>query len=158
MESLLRVGAAAINAGQPSVAAMLWRDLDEDDGLTQLITGNRGTAVVIGDHTLSLGTQPQGDMVTVDGHICSVEDLTLNELIDGVEAIATESGSLSHEIEGLDRLAASLSDELSITRFRLLLEDVLFDPRARPVAMDRLEQWHSRHQRRDRDVEGLFDT
>lgn len=158
MNRRLRIGVAALNESQPGVAAMLWRDLEDDVALKELANGEHTEPVAIETHEISRRKTADDDVVfAFDEETLTVEDLTIEELVYGVQEFVPVTGSPSAGLKHLPDIVAETDSEVGRTRLRLLLEDILFDPVARAVAVDRLTQLLDRHHHERRDVSELFE-
>ncbi len=159
MAALLRVAIAAVNEGNPAVAEELVHEFDVAAPFRRLIDGEGPAELDVRGHVITRveATSASPTMVAMDGTSYTMEELSLAELATAVRTLvmamddAPQVGSLEDFVEALD-------SDLERARIRLLLEDVLFEPSNRAIALDRLERHLSRFDRDTRDVEHLFDA
>lgn len=159
MEALLRVAIAAINEGHPAVAEELVHAMDPDVPVRRLIEGGGPGTVRVRGHELTRedATSDSPTGVAMDGTTYTMEVLSLAELATAVTALVKADAG-STQVDSLADFIDDLDSDIRRARIRLLLEDVLFEPSSRAIALDRLERHLSRFERDTRDVEHLFDA
>lgn len=159
MAALLRVAIAAVNEGHPAVAEDLVHAIDPDVPVRRLIDAEGPDAVRVRGHELTTedATSDSPTMVAMDGTTYMMEALSLAELATAVTTLV-EADTDSTQVDSLEEFVDDLESDIRRARIRLLLEDVLFEPSSRAIALDRLERQLSRFDRDTRDVEQLFDA
>lgn len=148
MDRPVRVVAALVNEGELAVAQHVWTADPAPFELLEWVAGDGPQTRHLAGIELTRRMADSTATITADGTHVGPDDLTVDELVAAASCLVDDDlAGLAHATEGA----------LARTRLRLLLEDALFDPAARAVAIDRLASLAARETRRQDDVEGLFD-